>query len=243
MSLALVGAIILAAAAIALAPAAALDRPLAMRTADRLRLVDARGFWWSGRGAIATADGAARVPLAWRIEPASLVRGALAIRLVGDAGDAPTGTITLDGGIIAVRAFHASMPAALVNALDSRLRSVALGGSVTLDAPSFTVRGADYTGTVNATWHDARVAVGDAVVSLGAVVLATAPAGERLAGTIRNSGGDVTIDGTLAGRPGALDATLALRPNATAPDAVRRLLPLLGAPDDGGVRIAWRSDR
>ena len=242
--LALVGTIVLAVAVIAFAPAAVLDRPLAARTADRLRLIEASGFWWKGRGAIATADGAARVPLAWRIEPASLARGALAIRLVEDGGATPIGTITVQRGDVVVRALHLWMPAALIGAFDPRLRYVALGGGVTVDAPSFTARGTAYSGTLDATWHDARVAVGDAVLSLGAVSLAAVPAAEGLTGTIGNTGGEVTIDGTLAGRAGALDASLTLRPNATASDAVRRVLPLIGAPDNAGaVRIVWRSDR
>jgi hypothetical protein len=50
-----------AAAAIALAagiaPAALLDGPLAARTQQRLRFVDATGVWWHGRGVVASADG------------------------------------------------------------------------------------------------------------------------------------------------------------------------------------------
>ena len=66
----MVGVVVLAAAAFAFAPAALLDRALAMRTQDRLRFVDASGVWWKGGGAIATADGSARLPIAWRVDPA-----------------------------------------------------------------------------------------------------------------------------------------------------------------------------
>ena len=61
---------------------------------------------------------------------------------------------------------------------------------------------------MDAAWDDARIATGDAVLSLGTVSLATAPAGDRLAGTIRNAGGDLTIDGTFADRGGVVDAAL-----------------------------------
>ena len=72
----LLGALVLAAAVILLAPAALLDASLASRTGERLRLADARGVWWNGHSVVASASGTARIPLAWRVDPAALARGA-----------------------------------------------------------------------------------------------------------------------------------------------------------------------
>jgi hypothetical protein len=74
--------------------------------------------------------------------------------------------------------------------------------------------------------------------------MSIAPSGDALGGTIRNSGGDVTIDGTVGERAGVIDVALALQPTQSAPEAVRTMLPMLGASDGaGGVRLTWRSAR
>ena len=240
----MVGVVVLAAAAFAFAPAALLDRALAMRTQDRLRFVDATGVWWKGRGTIATADGSARLPIAWRVDPAPLLQGVLSIRLDGNDGVGPTGTIALRDGRVNIRELHLQTPAAIFGSLDARLKAIALGGGVIIDAPSFAWSRTGYAGSVDAAWDDARIATGGAVLSLGTISQETVPSGDLLAGTISNSGGDLTIDGTFTDRGGVVDAALVLEPTATAPEAIRRQLPLLGAPDgSGGVRVTWRSDR
>ena len=81
-------------------------------------------------------------------------------------------------------------------------------------------------------------------MDLGAVSASVAPSGDSLGGIIRNTGGDVTIDGTIGERAGVIDVALTLKPTKSAPDAVRTMLPMLGASDGaGGVRLTWRSGR
>jgi hypothetical protein len=236
------GALALVVAAIALAPATLFDGPLAARSAHRLRLADASGFWWRGRGALATSDGAARVPVAWRIELFPLARGDFVLQLDGD-DDSMSGTMTLGHGRTAVRGLHVSVPAAVMTALDPRLQSLAFGGRVTLDTPSFAADAAGRFGALGAEWRRARIVAGARVLDFGTVAVA-APAGDKLAGTIRNAGGDVALDGSFGERSGALEAMLVLRPSPSATDDVRALVQSLGAPDGaGGVRVAWRSDR
>ena len=236
------GVFVFAAAAITLAPAAIVDAPLAMRTQERLRLADAGGFWWRGHGLVTTADGTARLPIAWRVAALSFVQRTMVIRLVETDAAAPTGTITIGRGRVDIRDLHLRVPAAIAGSSDPRLQAVALGGTVTVDSPSFIVGPTARTGVIHATWDRARVAAGDAAADLGLVSLDATPAGDGLTGTIRNSAGDLSIDGTLADRSGMLEVTLALRPTAAAPENVRRGLPLLGVPDgSGGVRVHWRS--
>jgi hypothetical protein len=240
----LLGAIVLAAAMVAFAPATVLDAPLATRTGDRLHLVDTRGLWWHGQGTVSTADGRARIPIAWRIEMAPLARGLLVIRFLTSDAAGPSGTGTSGRGGIDIRDLRLRIPAANVASLDVRLQPVALGGNVAVDVASFAASGSSHTGTVNATWQNARLVSANAVADLGTVSLAAAPAGNRLTGTVRNAGGDVAIDGTLTDDAGVLEASLVLKPTPSASDAVRGLLPLLGAPDAaGGTRVTWRSDR
>jgi hypothetical protein len=239
------GFVVLAAAVVALAPATLLDGALAARTGDRLHLVDARGLWWHGEGALATGDGMTRLPLAWHVAFVPLLTGKLVVALrAGDDGAAPTGTVALAEGRIDVRDLHVVAPAALLPALVPAVKAVALRGDVDLRAPSFTWRGTRGAGTFAATWEHARVGAGPWVVDLGHVTANGAPAGDGLAGTVRGAGGDVTIDGTLDVSAGIMRASLEVAPAPGASDAVRAMLPLLGPVDQAGrVAIAWRSDR
>lgn len=232
-------------AVILLAPAAWLDRPLAMRTHERVRLADAQGFWWHGRGVVTTADGRARVPIAWRVATAPLFSGVLALELVGDGdGASPSGSLSVRRDLLDARNLRLRVPAASVAPLVPALQAFALGGDLLLQAPSIALRGGGGTGTFDATWQRARVVIGDVGLDLGTVTMSAAPAGDAFAGTIRNTGGDVAIAGTIDGRAGIVDAALTVTPTSSAPDAVRRALPLLGPSDGaGGVRIAWRSGR
>ncbi|HEX6136148.1 MAG TPA: type II secretion system protein N [Casimicrobiaceae bacterium] len=232
-------------AAIALVPAAWLDQPLAARTHQRLRLVDADGLWWHGRGALTTADGGTRIPIAWRVAFAPLLGRTLAVDLEPGSDDAsPSGSLRAHGDTLELRDVRLRTPAALVTAFAPALNALALGGDLALDARSMTWRGGNATGTLDATWRRARVVAGGLALDLGTVTLTAAPAGGRLAGTIRNSGGEVALDGTIDGGPAAIDVALTLKPASGAPESVRRMLPLLGPADGtGGVRIAWRSAR
>ena len=99
-------------------------------------------------------------------------------------------------------------------------------------------------GAFDATWRKARVVAGAFAIDLGTVSASAAPAANGIAGTIRNAGGDVTIDGTLRDQAGVIDVTLALKPASGASETLRAMLPLLGPSDGaGGVRLDWRSNR
>lgn len=240
----LVGAVVAVAAVALLAPAAALDAPLAARTGERLRLTDARGFWWRGHGVLATADGRAHLPLAWTVDVGPLLRGTLSIRLSDPDTSVDAGTLSLRDGGVDLRNLHVRVPAAVAGAVDSRLAAIGLGGNVALDASALASRGGGLSGELEATWERARVAIGEALVDLGTITVVGAPAGDGMAGTIRNAGGDVAVSGTLAERGGVIDAAVALSPRPAASDSARNALLLLGAPDgSASVRFAWRSDR
>jgi hypothetical protein len=241
------GLVVLAAALAVLAPAALLDAPLAAHTGDRLHLVDPSGVWWHGEGAVASSDGAARVPLAWDVAFAPLLTGRFVVALRAfDGAATPTGTVAFADGTIGVRDLHVVVPAGLVPALAPAVKAMALQGDIELHAPSFTWRGTtgSRSGTVDATWVHARVIAGPWAVDLGRVIAKGAPAGDGIAGTVQASGGDVTIEGTFDTRAGATSASLELTPAPGASEAVRAMLPLLGPVDQAGrVAIAWRSDR
>ena len=235
----------LVAAGVLLAPASLLDAPLASRTHARLRLADTHGFWWRGRGVVATRDGAARLPLAWRVAFPPLLTGSLVVALrADDASAMPTGTVTIRDGALEVRDLHVVVPAALVPALVPALSAVALHGDIDARSPSFAWRNDSARGSLDATWQRASIVAGAQPIDFGRVDLNVRPAADGLAGTLRNAGGDVTIDGSVAVRGGATTTSMKLAPAASASQALRAMLALLGPTDaSGAVTLAWQSDR
>lgn len=241
----LLGAVVLAVAIVLLAPATLLDAPLTKKTDGRLHLVDATGFWWRGAAVLATRDDDVRVPLGWRIAFAPLVTGKLVVVLRAiDDPSMPTGTLQASGGTIEVHDLRLAVPAALLQALVPALGPLAPRGDIDVRAPSFTWRRGAAGGTLDVTWQHAGVAAAALSLDLGRVNAHIAPAGDGVAGDVRNAGGDVAVDGTVALRGGIIDVSIALKPTRQASDALRAMLPLLGPPDAaGGIRLAWRSDQ
>lgn len=238
--------LLLVVAGIAVAPAALLDRPIAGRTHDRVRLVDTEGPWWRGRGTLTTEDGSQRLPVAWRVAFAPLATGTLVVELLQD-GDAarPSGTIRFARGGVDVQGFDLHAPAALLAGFVPALGVVAPGGEIALRAPAFAWReGGAGAGSLDAQWGRARLSIGGLPLDLGTVSLSAASAADGLAGSVRNDGGDLRVTGTLGEHAGVAELALLLTPAAGASEVVRGLLPLLGTSDgSGGVRVTWRSRR
>jgi hypothetical protein len=238
------GIVVLAAALVLLAPAALLDAPLAARTGERARLVDTSGFWWRGEGVLATQDGAARLPLAWRVAFPPLFSGRLAVTLTpGSDPERPSGSVTIGNGTADVRDLRLRIPAAFVSTFVPALKPLALRGQLDVQAPSFTWNRGRASGTLDATWQQAAIVAGVLPVDLGRVAAGIAPANDGLAGTVRNVGGDVAIDGKLSVRGDIVEVSMTLAPTPRASEALRTTLSLLGRADaEGRVQIDWRGD-
>jgi hypothetical protein len=241
--------VLLVIVAVLVAPAGWLDRVLAARSDQRLRLLDAQGLWWNGSGEVATAHGEARLPIAWRVSLAPLFRGALVVDLAPRGGDdSPSGHVRVQRGAIDVSSLHVRAPAAVAFAFVPTAKALAWGGEIALQSPAFAWHDHRASGTLDARWNGARVVAGTLAVDLGTVTVASAPGAtdpaHALAAVVGNAGGDVAIDGTITDRNGVVEVALSLAPTATAPEAIRQLLPLIGARDAGGhAQIRWRSDR
>ena len=74
---------LVAAAAAAFAPAVLLDRRLEAETQGQLRLANAEGSIWNGRGLVTNAQRTWSLPIAWKIAPLEIARGSFAIALLG----------------------------------------------------------------------------------------------------------------------------------------------------------------
>jgi general secretion pathway protein N len=226
----------------AFAPATLLDRRLAYATAGKLRLADAEGTVWQGRGLVVDGGGRFAIPVAWRTSRSQLLRGTLAVELQPVGGTTtPTGLVQLGNDRLSLQSLAVEAPArALASTLPARGMPV-LGGTVTISAPSFASGNGAATGTLAARWRGARLVVGDVVADVGTVELALAPQGSGLGGRLSSSGGDLRVEGTvtIAGRNLGVDATVT--PQATVPPQIALALAALGtAAGNGSVRFAWR---
>jgi len=235
---------LLALAIAAFAPASLLDRRIAAASGGKVRLVDATGTVWNGRGALANETGTWRSPIAWTVAWTALAKGALAVALEPVAGTTtPRGTLDATTTGFSLHDVTIELPArALADALPGRV-PVVLGGTVTLAAGEFAWDGQRGRGAFDVRWRDARLVAAGTIASLGSVDAAFVPQDGSLLARVTNSGGDVRIDGTvtLAAAGGSADLTVVAQPGA--PDAIARALTGLGTPDgSGAVRIAWRSD-
>lgn len=238
----LVAVLVLGAIAlVATLPATWLAQRIAAATDNAVTLVDTSGTAWRGHGMLASTDGRWRLPLAWRIQPAQLLHGALAITLEPASGlDTPRGTLTLAPSTTRIDGLAIVLPAAL---LDAPRRGFVTGGDFMLNVATLEFAGDRVGGAGSLRWERARVAVRNGpTVALGTVAADVAPQGAGLAGKLANEGGDVRVAGAFEAGPqgAAIDATLAPRPGA--PAEIARTLAALGPPDASGVvRVAWRA--
>lgn len=234
----------LAVAAAAFAPASLVAGRLPAATGGKLHLAATSGTVWRGEGVLTDAAGTWRVPLGWRLDPMDLLQGVRRVTLqpVGDAAT-PRAVIALTDDGVDARDVTLALPAAALGALSGARVLPALGGIVTLTSPGMRFERGAATGTADMRWPGARVVAGNVVADLGTVRLAIKPQGNGLAGQLSSEGGNVNVDGTLSWMAPllAVDATLAATPDA--PEAVTRLLALVGTSDASGrVRISWRGN-
>jgi hypothetical protein len=232
----------LVAALAVFAPATLVDRRLAHATAGKLRLADASGTVWQGRGIVTDGGGRFGIPVAWRASRAALLRGGVRVELQPAAGAAtPTGLVELASDAVSLRNAAVETPVhALASALPSRGVPV-LGGTVTLSAPAFAWSNGAGSGTMDVRWRGARLVVGGVVADLGTVELAIAPQTGGLGGRLTSSGGDVRVEGTLTLTDASVSVDATVTPAPTAPPQIALALAALGTPGaGGGVRLAWR---
>ena len=236
------GIAMLAVALVALAPAALVDSIIAAHTEQRIRLSGASGFWWQGRGTL-VFENETRIPIAWHVSPRRIAERTLAVDLF-DLQRVPVGTLALRDGEAVISDVHAILPAKLLTSFDRSFGSVALGGTVTLDVPKLAMSNTRQSGVGRITWDRARVVAGGIVLNLGIVSMIAAPSDAGLSARLENDGGDVVLTGMLTNRGGRNQLALDVRPTSATPDAVRALLPTLGAPDSAGaVHVSWTGTR
>jgi len=244
LSIVLLVIVVAVATIVSFLPASMVDGRIASATQGKVRLADATGTLWDGRGVLTDSAGTWRLPLGWTISKADVLRGTHAVVLHPvDGASSPAGTVEVVDNGVRVRDLRVEVPAqALMSALPMRPLP-AFGGTVAIAANDLAWNDKAKAGTMEAHWRGARVATGDNVADLGTVDLAATSQDARIAGKLTNSGGEVRVDGTVNIAAGnvAVDATVAPHPGA--PANVARALAAAGTPDaNGTVRIGWRGN-
>lgn len=241
---ALCALILLVAAFALLAPARLIDARVAAASNGRVRLAEAEGTVWHGRGVLADAQGRWRVPVAWQADPLPLARGTVALTLLPTVEGGPRGVVLAEGDAVSLRDLHLELPAAAVESAWTRPPAPRLDGSIVVDAPAFRTDGLQVDGSFDVRWSRARIGLAGIAASLGTVEAHARPAEDGMIVALANTGGDVALHGNLTWRDGraALDATLAPAPGA--PAALSAALRALGPADaDGTVHLAWQARR
>jgi len=227
------------------APATLIDRRVERASGGVLRLADATGTVWSGRGTLADARGRWRLPLGWRADPVALLAGRLAFTLVPASADEPRGVVMLGEQEVGATDLALRLPAAMLESAWPANPVPRFEGRLVVTSPSLRRVGARIEGALDARWEDARISLGGLALALG-VVEATARPGDRgvTRVALRNRGGDVAIDGEMTVQDDGvrLDARLAPAPSLAPPLAL--IVRSLGTVEpDGRVHVAWQARR
>jgi general secretion pathway protein N len=234
------GLAVLAVALVRLAPASLARAAIEQASEGRVTLREPLGTVWRGQGTLTA--GRLGVPVAWQIDGPALLHGEVAARLFSPSGqDTPRGRLAWSPAAFRVENLSVALPAqAIADALLPRPRLDARG-IIRVDTPRWAWRarqGAD--GRLTGTWPGAAIALlGAPPVRLGVVELALQGSAAGAAGPVRNSGGELGVEGSVVVDPsGGGSVDLLLRP-ASGDAVLRSMLSMLGTGERGGVRVQW----
>lgn len=238
---ALVAAVLLVAAVAWRAPATLVATRVAQSTGGRVTLSEARGTIWHGHGVLATGD--ARIALHWHFHAIPMLRGEIVVDVSSGAAGVPTprGRVVVDARGARFSDFALVVPATALADAVSRRPKLDAAGTIDLAADKFEWRPPSGSGAVTAIWHAARIGfAGGESIGLGEVSAVLSATEGRLAGPVRNSGGEFSLDGELAVQAnGAGRLRLAVQ-SRRADDARLAALAMLGTRQASGVLIDWQ---
>ena len=228
--------------AIRLAPASLADVRIAAMTKGAVRLTDAEGTSWSGRGILVA--GATRMPIDWRIDAWPLVRRELHLRLVRGEGSAamPKGDIAIGGNTVALRDVDATIPAAFLATATGTSAAVA-GGDVEVKAAFVEWAPPANRGEARVRWLGGWLAVPGSTGStaLGDITATLSASADRLSGPVSNSGGDLAVRGNITiGAQSGIQLSLVLTPRRADDRKLAQVLSMIGVPEGDGWRVEWR---
>jgi len=225
---------------IAMAPASLAGVALASMSNGTVTLADADGTFWHGRGTL-TAARAARVAVAWSIEPWPLLRRELNLHVFapGESATSPRAEIVARRDAVSMRDVDLTLPARIVEGFAPR-SGIRIDGDLHVTAPSLDWTPAAFDGGARIEWQAAQLAIGvDPAIGLGTVNASLAATSGSLAGPVTNEGGTFDVRGTLSVLPsGAPNLALTMTPRAGDSTQARTLL--IAAAPDGRWNVEFR---
>ena len=230
------------------APATLIDGRLDTLSGGRVRMLDAGGTLWNGRGALWFAPGYATPRLEWHLEAWPLLAGELRGRLEGERGAEPHASFAIGGRAFALRDAALTVPAdAVLRAADAPDALAAAGGTIGLRAESLSLQRDVIDGRVALRWDGASLPGPrpEVRIALGDMRLDAVGQGNALTATLANAGGDVDISGSArASTNGEARIDAVIRPRAgidvERSRAITGALAAFGQPDGAdGYRFVW----
>ena len=208
---------------------------------------EVEGSLWHGRAVLAA--GAARLPVAWTLDAAPLLTGEARVQLmpVDGSSNALRADIAAAEHKLAFTNVAVAMPAAILQqALTRRQPGRAgwlAGGEIAATTARLEWTPTAYAGDLRVVWRDARITVVPLLqVDFGETTIALTANGDRLAGPLTNSGGNLDLRGDIAiDVDGGTAGSLLLTPRRSDDAELTRALGLIGTPDGNGWRVRWRT--
>lgn len=182
---------------IATAPATLIDARLRAASEGRIRLAEARGTLWSGRGYIELRDlkrqtGIAR-NIVWRVRPAYLLRGKLRYDVtLGHALKAFPATLSFSR--MEVTDAEINLPAAVLSLAEPQLAPLELAGDVQLRVARLSLGRGAIEGSGTLQWRGAGSALAP-VLPLGDYELRFKGDGAAVRASLRTLQGPLQVDG------------------------------------------------
>jgi hypothetical protein len=231
---------------VVLAPASLIAGRVETATGGTLKTRNVEGTLWRGRGVLTAGD--KQLPIAWTVDPQSLLQGELHAHIGSFDGIDPLPHADVIAGRehIVLRDVDLTLPLPLLTQtlggrLAQRLGLIA-DGEVTVRSTQLDWLPPAINGDVEVVWRMARLMLPtNAPLELGDVTAKLSANGQRLTGPLENQGGamDVRGDVTVNGDRSAA-VSLLLTPRAD-DEKLTRALSTVGTPEGNGWRVAWQT--
>jgi hypothetical protein len=235
----LAGALLLAMALAAFAPASIVDVRLDRMSGGLARIAEAGGTLWRGRGELTDGRGGTRIPLRWRLDPSSPLRGEADVVLAPvQASSFVRGRVQLSAQRVVATNVDIAVPATMIAAW-AGAADAGVGGEVSIASEMLTLEPGRADGTLHLQWRRARfLAPAAPAIDLGIATARLVASGPGLSGPLEARGGEVLATGTLSITSRSLALDVELVPAPGAPRAIVDALARAGTPDArGAVRL------
>jgi general secretion pathway protein N len=222
-----IGLFVYAVAAIATAPARLVDASLQRASNGRLRLAEAQGTLWSGSGQIEIRDTGGRTgvakSLAWRVVPASMLRGRLVCEVELDQSTKRF-PVTISLSRIELANADISLPASALGLGVPKLAPLGLTGDVLIHVASLSIARNGMEGNATLQWRVAGSTL-TPVSPLGDYEVRLDGEGMMLHAFLRTISGPLRLEGKGSWTHGASPTFLAMA--RVSPQHQQQLAPLL----------------